>query len=103
MCLASVTVQVAVVSARLGIAEVNRREARREVWAILSRAHMRHEAQPVVGVVMDRIVALIDGKSHDEEWRLALQEQHHALGAILLRTDVLHVVLGIHLQPGSVE
>ena len=64
---------------------------------------MRHEAQLVVGVVMDSIVALIKGKSHDEERRLSLYEQEQALGTILLRADVAHVVLGIHLQPGSVE
>ena len=96
-------VQVAVVGARLCIAKVDCGETSRKVWAVLSRAHMWHEAQPVIGVVMDSIVALIDGKAHDEERRLSLQEQEHALGAILLRTDVFHVVLGIYLQPSSVE
>ena len=64
---------------------------------------MWHEAKPVVGVFMDGIVALISGQSHDEERRLSLLEQKHAGGTILFRTDVPHVVLGIHLQPSSVE
>ena len=65
---------------------------------------MRNEAQPVVCVVVNSVVALVDGKSHDRERVLtAASYEYQALGAILSIADVPHVVCGINCQPCSIK
>lgn len=95
--------QVLIIDAVLSIAQVNRREAGRNIGTLVLGTVMRHETQPVLLIVMHGVVTNIQGQTHDEERSLTFSEEHHALRAVLQITDVLDVVGGADLQPSPVE
>ena len=61
------------------------------------------EANPVLIVIMHSIVVKVDGDTHDQEGSLALLEEEHALGPILLWTDIPHVMRGVNFEPRLIK